>query len=374
MPRCMDADSLMHCLVLQVEARLSRADCWRLLAAFPSTLDCLSADARCWQASGLSPPAVDALQRARDAAQRAAGSSLQRLRDQLAALDVRAVTVCDADYPLLLRSIDCPPPFLYLRGTRAALQRPQLAIVGSRRASPMGLRAARDFAEGAARSGLGVVSGLALGIDSAAHQGAIDAGGPTLAVMATGIDRVYPAKHRGLAHAVCETGCLLSEFAPGVPPQRDHFPRRNRLISGLAMGTLVVEAALPSGSLITANTALEQGREVFALPWSIYHANGRGCLQLLRDGAALVQTPRDIVDALGQLHRPDAAPSPRHLGAAELSPVARQIAALIDDAAVDADSLAAAAERTLPDVMSALAELEITGYVKRCSGGYMRGG
>lgn len=370
----MDADVVMHCLLLQVVSALTRADCCRLLAAFPSTFHCLSADAEQWRRAGLQAEAADALQRARDGLNGAPGAPLRCLRQRLAALDVSAVTFCDSTYPQLLRTIDCPPPFLYLRGTIEALSRPQLAVVGSRRASPLGVRAARALAADSAAAGLGVTSGLALGIDGAAHRGALDAGGDTLAVMATGIDRVYPARHRGLADAICESGCLVSEFAPGSLPLRGHFPRRNRLISGLALGTLVVEAALPSGSLITANTALDQGREVLALPWSIYHGNGRGCLQLLRDGAVLVQTSRDITDALG--HAPPPCASPASVAGnqpgAGLSSPAQRIVARLDATAVDADSLAAVMDMPLQAVVAALTELELAGWVQRCAGGYIR--
>lgn len=368
----MDADVVTHCLLLQVAAALSRADCCRLLSTFPTTLACLTAEPRYWRRAGLSPAAVDALQRARDDLQGERGAPLRRLRQRLAALDVSAVALCDATYPSLLRDIDCPPPFLYVRGSPEAMRCPQLAVVGSRRASPLGVRAARELAGDVAAAGLAVTSGLALGIDGAAHRGAIDAGGLTVAVMATGIDRVYPAQHRGLADAICEAGCLLSEFPPGALPRRDHFPRRNRLISGLAVGTLVVEAGLPSGSLITANTALDQGREVFALPWSVYHGNGRGCLQLLRDGAVLVQASRDITEALGQLPPPELRFLRSDTECAGLSHCARQILARLDAAPVDADSLASVVDEPLSAVTAALTELELAGRVQRCTGGYVR--
>ncbi|MFN2327454.1 MAG: DNA-processing protein DprA [Chromatocurvus sp.] len=368
----MDADVVTHCLLLQVAAGLSRAQSCCLLSAFSSTHACIEADVRCWRDAGLDASAVDALQRARDCLQGEAGASLRAMRHRLAALDVSAVALCDPGYPALLRSIDSPPPFLYVRGSLCALDCQQLAVVGSRRASAMGVRAARELAGDVAAAGLAVTSGLALGIDGAAHRGAIDAGGLTAAVMATGIDRVYPAQHRSLADAICESGCLISEFAPGTPPRREHFPRRNRLISGLALGTLVVEADLPSGSLITANTALNQGREVLTLPWSIYHGNGRGCLQLLRDGAVLVQTSRDITDVLGQLPPPIAKVVSAGEEDAKLSDCARQLVARLDDVAVDADSLAAVTDLPLQCVITTLTELEMAGCVQRCAGGYVR--
>lgn len=368
----MDADTVTHCLLLQVAAGLSRADSCRLLTAFPSTQACVAANVDSWRSAGLTSAAVDALQGARDNLHSERGASLHALREHLATLDISAVALCDSAYPALLRSVDSPPPFLYVRGAVDALQLPQLAVVGSRRASPMGMRAAAQLSGDMAAVGLTVTSGLALGIDGAAHRAAVDVGGLTVAVMATGIDRVYPTQHRGLAAAICGSGCLVSEFAPGTPPRRDHFPRRNRLISGLSLGTLVVEADLPSGSLITANTALDQGREVFTLPWSIYHGNGRGCLQLLRDGAVLVQTSRDITDALGQLPPPESPSMPQGSPARVLSRYARQIADQLDDAAVDADSLAATVDLPLQSVITALTELELAGCVQRCAGGYVR--
>jgi DNA processing protein len=162
---------------------------------------------------------------------------------------------------------------------------------------------------------LHICSGLALGIDSAAHRGALATGGKSVAVMATGIDRVYPQRHQALAAQLEQAGCLVTEFLPGTPPLRHNFPKRNRIISGLSLGVLVIEAALPSGSLITAGTALEQGREVFALPWSMLHDGGRGCLQLIRDGAKMVQDVDDILEELGSLYARQACANGRVLAA-----------------------------------------------------------
>ena len=196
----------------------------------------------------------------------------------------------DAAYPALLKQIADPPPLLFVRGDRDYLAQPQLAIVGSRNPTHTGRALAREFAAHLASFGLTITSGLASGIDGAAHQGAIEAGGTTLAVTGTGLDRVYPARHRDLAHRVAENGALVTEFPPGTAPLAANFPRRNRLISGLSLGTLVVEAALRSGSLITARSALEQGREVFAIPGSIHNPLARGCHALIRDGAKLVES------------------------------------------------------------------------------------
>ncbi|CAK0752615.1 protein Smf [Gammaproteobacteria bacterium] len=208
----------------------------------------------------------------------------------------------DPRYPHLLSQISDPPPVLFVRGEPAVLKQPQIAIVGTRNPSTVGRDTARSFAHELATFGLVVTSGLAYGIDGAGHEGALEAGGGlTVAVAGTGLDRVYPARHRDLAHRIVERGALVSEYPPGTPPLAANFPRRNRIISGLSVGTLVVEAAIHSGSLITARLALEQGREVFAIPGSIYNPLARGCHALLREGAKLVETAQDIQEELTQL-------------------------------------------------------------------------
>ena len=201
-------------------------------------------------------------------------------------------------YPELLRSLPDAPLALFVMGDTDTLLTPQIAIVGSRNPTRGGAQTASEFASHFVRSGMTVTSGMALGIDAAAHEGALEGGGPTLAVTATGLDRVYPASHRELAHAIAEKGALVSEFPPGTAPKPGHFPRRNRIISGISLGTLVVEAALKSGSLITARLATEQGREVFAIPGSIHNPLARGCHRLIREGAKLVETAADILEEL----------------------------------------------------------------------------
>lgn len=206
----------------------------------------------------------------------------------------------DPAYPALLRDTPDAPAALFVRGEPRLLAAPQVAVVGSRNPTRGGLDNAREFAAFIARQGVVVTSGLAQGIDSAAHEGALD-GGTTIAVTGTGLDRVYPAASQPLAEAIAEQGALVSEFLPGTPPRRENFPRRNRIISGMSLGTLVVEAARRSGSLITARLASEQGREVFAIPGSIHNPMARGCHQLIRQGAKLVETAADIFEELGQL-------------------------------------------------------------------------
>jgi DNA processing protein len=202
------------------------------------------------------------------------------------------------DYPGLLNLISRPPPVLFLNGRKELLMSPQLAIVGSRNPTPAGVDNARAFARHLSCSGLTICSGLAQGIDGAAHEGALYGKGSTIAVTGTGMDRIYPASHRDLAHRIAAEGLLVSEFPLGVGPNKKNFPRRNRIISGLSMGCLVVEATRKSGSLITAQYALEQGREVYAIPGSIHSPMARGCHWLIRQGAKLVETADDIIEEL----------------------------------------------------------------------------
>ena len=207
----------------------------------------------------------------------------------------------DPAYPALLKAIHDAPPVLFANGNIELLSQLQLAIVGSRNPSRGGHETAYEFARYLANMGLVITSGLALGIDGASHQGALDAGGQTIAVTGNGLDRVYPARHRELAHQIAEHGVLISEFPPGTRPLPGNFPRRNRIIAGLSLGTLVVEAAQKSGSLITAYKALEQSREVFAIPGSIHNPLAKGCHQLIRQGAKLIETAQDILEELAPM-------------------------------------------------------------------------
>jgi DNA processing protein len=218
----------------------------------------------------------------------------------------RLLRCTEADFPPQLENIPQPPAALFVVGDASLLLYPQVAIVGARGASASGLAHARAFALALAQAGFAITSGMADGIDGAAHAAALDAGAATLAVIGTGPDRVYPRKHHALAQRIAAHGALISEFAPGTPARGDHFPRRNRIIAGLSLGTLVVEAGLRSGSLITARLAAEQGREVFALPGSIHNPLARGCHRLIRDGARLVESAAEIIETL--------APAARMLG------------------------------------------------------------
>ncbi len=272
----------------------------------------------------------------------------------------------DPRFPHLLLQTADPPLLLYVQGDPAALSRPALAIVGSRGATPQGLENARAFARALAAQGWVVVSGLALGIDAAAHEGALEAhaygGAATVAVVGTGPDRVFPARHRALAHRIAGGGALVSEYAPGMPPLREHFPERNRLIAGLTQGTLVVEAALASGSLITARLASEAGREVFAIPGSIHSPQARGCHALIRQGAKLVETAEDIVEELrGQRSLP-LSPTPE-------APAADPLMAALGHDPVTLDALLARTGESAAVLSARLLELELEGRVARLPGG-----
>ncbi|SMC28730.1 DNA protecting protein DprA [Andreprevotia lacus DSM 23236] len=228
----------------------------------------------------------------------AESTEISRALDWLAMPDQWLLTLADADYPRQLLDLPDPPPVLYLKGRRDLLAASAISIVGSRHATPQGIANAEAFAATLSKAGLCVISGLAAGIDAAAHRGGLEGVGATIAVVGTGLDRVYPAGNRALAHEIAANGLLISEFALGAEPKAGHFPQRNRLIAALSLGTLVVEAVLESGSLITARQAVELGREVFAIPGSIHAPQARGCHSLIKQGAKLVEAADDILHEL----------------------------------------------------------------------------
>jgi len=331
-----------------------------LLDAFGSAAAALSAPASAWRALRLPAVAADA-RRSPETRERAA-----RALAWLEAPERHLLCLGTDAYPALLAEIADPPPLLFVEGHLAALERPQLALVGSRQASAQGLDNARRFAHSLAAAGFCVTSGLALGIDGAAHQGALDAGGATVAVLGTGLQHLYPRRHLGLARRLLAGGgALVSELPLDCTPQAANFPRRNRIISGLSLGTLVVEASPSSGSLITARLAAEQGREVFALPGSIHHPGARGCHQLIREGAQLVESVEHILDALrGWLALPaTTAPAP-----VEDDPLLRHLAA----GPLNSEELAQLSGQPLPEVLVHLTELELAGRVAASHGSWTR--
>ena len=275
--------------------------------------------------------------------------------------DRHVVTLGDPAYPPLLLQTADPPLLLYVQGRPDLLAAPSLAVVGSRNPTPQGADNARAFAAQLSREGLAIVSGLALGIDGAAHEGALGAHGRTLAVVGTGLDIVYPSRHLALARRIAESGALVSEYAPGTPSIAAHFPQRNRIIAGLARGTLVVEAALRSGSLITARLASEAGREVFAIPGSIHSPQSRGCHALIRQGAKLVESAADILEEL----RPQGALLPT---TAPEEPTDPLLEALGHDP-VSLDALGARTGWPAQVLSAKLLELELDGHVARLPGG-----
>jgi DNA processing protein len=267
-----------------------------LEAALGSPTDWIEADDRQLADAGLDRDLIGALRKPDPAALERCLKWLENERHFL-------ITRDDPLFPPLLRRIPDPPVALFALGNPACLVRPQLAIVGSRNATPGGIDHARSFGATLARSGFVVTSGLAAGVDGAAHQGCLDAGGQTIAVAGTGLDQVYPARHRDLARRIAGQGVLISQFPPGTGPLAGNFPARNRVISGMSLGTLVIEAGLRSGSLITARLASEQGRDVFAIPGSVHNPQARGCHRLIRDGAKLVETAEEVAEELGPLAR-----------------------------------------------------------------------
>jgi DNA processing protein len=283
-----------------------------------------------------------------------------------AATDQIPVSVFDAGYPALLAQIPDPPVVLWRQGRLGALDAPAVALVGSRNATPTGVTNARRLAQDLARSGLVVTSGLARGIDAAAHHGALAGGGPTVAVLGSGLDRIYPREHASLAaEIVAAGGALVSEFPPGTPPLPSHFPLRNRLISGLARAVVIVEASARSGSLITARAAAEQGRDVLAVPGGVASGCYGGCHGLIKDGARLVETVDDILDEVGWCGRPDAVheshgTSPKNSALMALMPAGE---------AWTLDDLADRTGRAASELLAELGTAEVAGQVARLPGG-----
>jgi DNA processing protein len=364
----MDMEEEQHWLVLQQIFGGRSTQLRRLFALSHSARDILEIGAARWRTAGIEADLVQASQHWRGKYL----ESARRQQDTLRALEAVLVPLYHPLYPALLAEIPDPPPLLYARGDLGLLQHPWFAVVGSRKASAMGRRAASEFAQVLTEAGLGVCSGMALGIDAAAHSAALDCGGRTCAVVATGLDRCYPRAHRSLCETIAQQGLVLSEYPLGSEPLRERFPQRNRIISGLSLGVLVVEAARRSGSLITARMALEQNREVFALPQSIFHPQGRGCNSLLRQGAQLVESPMEILAELGPLYA-----AQRELQqpgqTARLSSQQQKLLDAVGFEPMGVEELAASCNREVPEVIVLLMELQLLGLVSSRDGQYMRG-
>jgi DNA processing protein len=269
------------------------------------------------------------------------------------------LTVADTDYPRSLLNIADPPLLLYVKGRRDLLYMRSLAIVGSRNASVQGLRNAEAFSQSVSDAGLCIVSGMAHGIDTAAHIGGLRGAGSSIAVVGTGLDKVYPAANRDLAHRLAQNGAIISEFPLGTPPLAANFPRRNRIISGLSLGCLVVEASVQSGSLITARMALEQGREVFAIPGSIHSPQSKGCHALIKQGAKLVENAQDILEEIGY----------NNSAANQNLATEHPLFAHLGFDPLDAESLATRSGLTIGELSAILLQLELDGHIATLPGG-----
>ncbi|WP_411564079.1 DNA-processing protein DprA [Pseudomonas shirazensis] len=325
-----------------------------LIEAFGSASSALSAPATAWRTLGLTAATCEARRspQVRDGAS-AAMAWLERPGQHLLMWD-------QPGYPSLLGEIDDAPPLLFVAGNVEILERPQLAVVGSRRASPPALDNAAAFSRCLARAGFTITSGLALGVDGAAHRAALDAQGSTIGVLGTGLEKLYPQRHKALAQEMIERGsAVVSEFPLDAGPLPGNFPRRNRIISGLSLGVLVVEAGTASGSLISARLAAEQGREVYAIPGSIHHPGAKGCHQLIRDGALLVESVEQILDSLRgwQNLPPVAVDKPAH-----------PLLALLHAAPQTSEGLARSSGQALAQVLASLTELELEGRVSNQAG------
>ena len=361
-------------LILSLVPGLSAAEAEALLQHLGGAAELGKVSAADLRRAGVHSSALDAIVRPDEAL-------LARTEEWLGAGDRHLINVLSPDYPGLLRELPDRPLLLYVVGQREALSLPGFAIVGSRNPTRGGASNAYEFARHLSRAGLCIVSGLAQGIDTAAHRGALDGGGTTVAYLGHGIDRVYPAANRALAHAIAENGALVSEFPLGSPPRREHFPQRNRLISGTSLGTLVVEAARRSGSLITARLAAEQGREIFAIPGSIHNPLARGTHQLIRQGAKLVESVDDIFSELEAMaglvlessQTTDTTPQATATSAAEHDPDYHVLLDALGHDPVTIDVLADRSGLTIEQVSSMLLILELEGQIEVLTGGtYLR--
>ncbi len=356
---------MTHCSPAELEARLrlhSLPDIgpqrfYKLLDVFACASSALSAPAAAWRAVGMPQSSIEA--RRSEAVREQALLALrwiERPQQHILLHDM-------PEYPALLKETAGAPPILFVQGDPTILEQPQIAIVGSRRATRPSLDTSQSFARCLAKGGFVVTSGLALGVDAAAHQGALDVCGRTIAVVGTGLNQVYPAQHRALAKNIIENGgALVSELALHSAPHASHFPRRNRIISGLSLGVLVVEASPSSGSLITARLAAEQGREVYAIPGSIHSPGARGCHQLIRDGAQLVECVDDILNSLRgwQLSAPAEEQTVQHALTLQ-----HPLLDLLKVQPLDIDELVELSELPLSEVLGALTDFEIDGNVSR---------
>ncbi len=369
-------DQLGPWLALFCVPKLSLRCSLALLKNFKTPAAVLSANSSKLKECGVSPEARKAIHEYQN--QCAANIIAQRVSQSLnwcqQAEDHHIIHFEHDDYPVALKEIAQPPLLLFVMGEPGLLNRPQLAMVGSRSPSFDGKQLAKNFAAEIGHLGLMVTSGLAIGIDGESHRGALDAGFPTVAVMATGIDQIYPKQHVALAQQIRQRGALVTEFPLGQGPRAHSFPQRNRIISGLSLGVLVVEAAIKSGSLITARYALEQNREVFAIPGSIHNPLARGCHRLIRDGAKLVECGQDISDELSlQLTLPlENVADPVAEQSYPEGAVYRQVLEKMGFDPVPMDALVERTELMVTELSAVLTQLTLQGKVEHTERGFVR--
>lgn len=378
----MFSSSTAQWLFLTCLPNVGRARRRELLTEFPDLPRLLSMNAATLRAMGMTAEAIAAIQAWQH--QDHAHPSVREVRvrqDSCQKHGIGILTWADTNYPEQLRHIHDAPLVLYTRGDTGLLAREQIGIIGSRKATPAGLDHARRFAAELSTRQLLVTSGLALGVDGAAHAGALDAGFPTTAVVGCGLDRIYPHQHRRLGERVIADGLMISEYPPGTPARAAHFPQRNRIISGLTRGVLVVEAGLRSGSLITARMALEQGREVFAIPGSVHSPVARGCHHLIKQGARLVETVDDILEELGAWWSPPPAADtasthePKEKGNESLAGLDSREIAVFEALGYDpqsTDALSSATGLPADQLMQSLLLLELQGLASSAPGGFQK--
>lgn len=351
-------------LLTQQTLQLTPANFRRLIANVLHPRQILNLPKEDWAALSLSSQHLDKLDRVL-----ARRNPEQEITSGLYHANANILCWHDIDYPALLKEIHDAPPLLYYRGRSELLNKPLCAVVGSRRPSRCGIGDAERFGKALSQVGMTVVSGMALGIDAAAHRGALAAASSTIAVLGTGVDQCYPRSNRALFEQIGTEGLIISELPLGSPPLRHQFPRRNRLISGMSLGVLVVEAALRSGSLITARQALEQNREVFAIPGSIHNPASRGCNNLLKQGAKLVEDVDDILEEFsGWNDRNHIAPSDHAVNSETNSPVYQALGF----EPTDIDTLADNLGLPIADLLSLLSDLEVEGWVEQYRGAWQR--
>ncbi len=318
-----------------------------------------NAPADAFAAAGLSPRIVENLMTVRR--QIDPEKILERIQGQ----GIQVITWMDEEYPSVLKEIDQPPPLLYMRGTFLTDDEWAVAIVGTRRVTAYGRQVTEEIASMLARNGLTVISGLARGVDAIAHQAALNVGGRTIAVLGSGVDRIYPPEHKKLAEQIAANGCILSDYAPGTPPDGQNFPPRNRIISGLAKATIVIEAGVTSGALITARFAAEQGREVFAVPGPIHAPQSQGTNDLISQGAHPLLRPAEVLEVL---HLEKAQVQQQARRAIPADPVEAGLLKLLGPEPIHVDEIQAQSGLSIDKVSATLALLELKGFIRQVGG------